>query len=185
MKNSLGKKVNRFEVIMPILFAMLLLSPTTAVAQSAANGSHEVTAPLVFSGLVLERLNENRTVPLAGAYVELYCSDNSSIPGIRSAVVNTSADGSYRFLINHTCAFYNILIGGQAGCSASTVRGHVVNESWIQYQDPMANKVLEDNDFIVCSSAISCPKGCQCLLREEARKLFNTTKDRATRNAMR
>ena len=50
MKNSLGKKVCRSRLIKLILFVFLLVSVTTAVAQSAANDSHEVTAPLMLSG---------------------------------------------------------------------------------------------------------------------------------------
>ncbi len=128
------------------------------VFESREPGGHpprlEVTYHLPFQPLLEGYVYEGRVgeedMPLSGVAVELLCSDHDGEPGQPLAASETNAEGWYGFDIPNPCPFYNLIEHDPAdyrSAGASSVGGRVILDNWIQYEDPLHDKVLDGNLF--------------------------------------
>jgi hypothetical protein len=82
--------------------------------------------------------------------VDLYCSANADALGEKIASVQSDYVGEYELAVPRTCEFYNLVAvppAGHAAHMAETVGGKVINDSWIQYTQPLQGKELGWNEF--------------------------------------
>lgn len=123
--------------------AVLFLVIGPALAQSTA------PAPFVFRGNTRARGGDT-TVALGRVEVDLYCSTNADDLGEKIATVRSDSDGVYKLPVPRTCDFYN-LVGVPPQDNVAywvlTTGGKAMNDSWIQYIDPLQGKELGKNEF--------------------------------------
>jgi hypothetical protein len=82
--------------------------------------------------------------------VDLYCSTNADDLGEKIATVRSDSVGVYELPVPRTCEFYN-LVGvppqGNVAYWVLTTGGKAMNDSWIQYTEPLQGKELGKNEF--------------------------------------
>ena len=131
-----------FLVIGPAV-AMLNSAMGSAMAQSTA------PAPFVFGGHTRVRGGDSSFM-IGLVEVDLYCSTDADALGDKFATVRSDYVGVYELAVPGTCEFYN-LVGippqGHSAHMAETVGGKVINDSWIQYTQPLQGKELGRNEF--------------------------------------
>lgn len=89
------------------------------------------------------------TTPLAGARVELFCSDNGD-PDVPVGEAVTDPEGAYGLVATADCAFYDVVEtdpDGYTSTGALSVGGNVVEPNRIRYAAPLEGKELRGNDF--------------------------------------
>jgi hypothetical protein len=115
----------------------------SALAQSVAPTS------FVFSGQTRARGGDT-TVNLGLVEVDLYCSTNADDLGEKIATTRSDSDGVYAVAAPRTCEFYNLVAvppQGDVAYWVLTVGGKAINDSWIQYSQPLQGKELSRNEF--------------------------------------
>jgi hypothetical protein len=131
-----------FLVIGPAV-AFLDTATSPALAQSTA------PAPFVFSGYTRTRGGDT-TLMLGRVQVDLYCSTNPDDLGERIATVRSDSIGVYELATSRSCEFYNLVAvppQGQVAYWVLTIDGKAMNDSWIQYTQPLQGKELGRNEF--------------------------------------
>lgn len=118
-------------------------APGSALAQSAA------PAPLIFAGHTRLRGGDSSFM-IGLVQVDLYCSASADDLGEKIAGTQSDYLGVYELAIPRTCAYYNLVAvppQGNAAHMVETVGGKVINDSWIQYPEPLQGKELGHNEF--------------------------------------
>jgi len=111
----------------------------------------QVNQVRAFSGYVWNGTVGNRSAPLAGVTVSLYCSNDSGSPGVWVESALTNAAGYYRLIARAPCEFYSLLETTPEGyISAGAVAaagGFVITSDWIQFIGLPASNPSSENEF--------------------------------------
>jgi hypothetical protein len=142
-------------------------------------------AGVTFFGQIYEGPMGDKSIPVAGVQVSLYCSNNAGTEGtFLMSTTTAERSGSYAVEGPEHCEYYNLRLTvprTRSAEGATSVGGVVISSTWIQYSLPLGRKPLSENLFWITGSVGTtttpvpiCPLGCSCMPEAVASAEFGT-----------
>lgn len=135
-----------------VLFLVASLAPALpGAATDSALAQATGPAPFVLGGYTRVR-GGDVTLVLGLVEIDLYCSAYPDTLGEEIATVRSDYMGVYQLAVPRSCEFYNLVAvppQGYVAYLALSAGGKAINDSWIQYTEPLQGKDLGNNDFRV------------------------------------
>jgi len=103
----------------------------------------------ILTGHVYEGYTGDESNPLSTVTIELYCSNNAGQLGSLIATTTTDATGSYSFMLDQVCEYYNLIEKDPTGylSTGASSAGTVREDNWIELTYPLSASEMSGNNF--------------------------------------